>query len=266
VSGPRRPPAPASGPERVPNLSAVLITRNEAARLASALASVCWAGEIVVLDSESTDATREIARQMGGRVVVRPFTDYADQRNAALREAREEWVLFLDADEAVTPQLAEEVSQALRAPGSLAGFEIPFRNYLGRHWMRFGGLYPDYHLRLVRRAGTRFVGAVHERAEVRGPTRRLKHPIEHRTYTNRAELFRKVRLYAREEGRLRAARGVPWLALLLRVPYRFGKVLLAQSGWRDGRDGWVHAWAQGVYAWRVFRAAATARHAGSPRG
>ena len=85
MSGPRRPPAPASGPERVPNLSAVLITRNEAARLASALASVCWAGEIVVLDSESTDATREIARQMGGRVVVRPFTDYADQRNAALR-------------------------------------------------------------------------------------------------------------------------------------------------------------------------------------
>jgi glycosyltransferase involved in cell wall biosynthesis len=262
-----RPPsvAPAE-PERVAGLSAVLITLNEASRVASALASVRWAGEILVLDSGSTDATRSIAAALGARVLERPFTDYADQRNAALQEARGEWVLFLDADETATPALAEEIARALRAPGPVAGFEIPFRNHLGARWMRFGGLYPDLHLRLLRRAGASFTGAVHERAKVPGPTRRLEHAIEHRTYADHAELFRKVRRYAALEGRLRAARGEPLAALLLRVPWCLGRVLLLQSGWRDGWDGWVHAWAQGVYAWRVFRAAATAPRASAGAG
>jgi glycosyltransferase involved in cell wall biosynthesis len=254
-------PASANGsapPEPVADLCVAVITLNEAARIGTALASARWAGELLVLDSGSEDATPDIARSLGARVVTRPFTDYADQRNAALAEAARAWVLFLDADETVTPGLAAEIARVLRAPGAVAGYEIPFKNYLGARWLRFGGLYPDHHLRLLRRSGARYVGRVHERVRVDGPVGRLAEPIEHRTYADRADLLRKVRRYAALEGRERAVRGESPLALLARVPWRFVQVLLLRSGWRDGADGWVHAWALTLYAWLVFRAA-TAR-------
>jgi glycosyltransferase involved in cell wall biosynthesis len=241
-----------------------VIALDEAARIGTALASARWAGELLVVDSGSRDDTAGTARGLGARVVAHPFRDYADQRNFALGEAGREWVLVLDADETVTPGLAAEIARTLRAPGPAAGFEIPRRNLLGGRWLRHGGLYPDHQLRLMRRGRARYVGAVHERAQVDGPVARLTEPIEHRTYADRADLLRKVRRYAALEGRERAARGESPLALLARVPWRFVQVLLLRSGWRDGADGWVHAWALTLYAWLVFRAALGAR-AAAPR-
>lgn len=239
------------------DLCVAVIALDEAARIGTALGSVNWAGESLVVDSGSRDGTPGIARGLGARVVAHPFADYADQRNFALAEAGREWVLFLDADETVTPALALEIARALREPGATAGFEIPRRNFLGGRWLRHGGLYPDHQLRLMRRGRARYVGAVHERAQVDGPLGRLAEPIEHRTYADRADLLRKVRRYAALEGRERAARGESPLALLARVPWRFAQVLILRSGWRDGADGWVHAWALTLYAWLVFRAATT---------
>ncbi len=246
-------------PGTVADLCVAVLACDEAPRIAAALTSVAWAGERLVLDSGSRDATPDIARGLGARVVARAFTDYADQRNAALAEAGRPWVLFLDADETVTPALAAEIARALRDPGGAAGFEIPRRYFLGARWLRHGGLYPDHQLRLMRRDRARWFGAVHERARVDGPVGRLAEPLEHRTYADRADLLRKVRRYAPLEGRERAARGESSLALLLRVPWRFVQVLLLRAGWRDGADGWAHAWALTRYAWLVFRAAAGAR-------
>lgn len=250
-------------PEPVADLCVAVLALDEAARIATALGSVAWAGERLVLDSGSRDGTPEIARRLGARVVARAFTDYGEQRNAALAEAGRDWVLFLDADETVTPELAVEIANALRAPGATAGYEIPRRNFLGGRWLRHGGLYPDHQLRLMRRDRARYEGTVHERARVDGPVGRLTAPLEHRTYADRADLLRKVRRYAALEGRERAARGESPLALLARVPWRFVQVLLVRSGWRDGADGWAHAWALTLYAWLVFRAARAP--AGGPR-
>ena len=144
--------------------------------------------------------------------------------------------------------------------------ETPRRNFLGARWLRHGGLYPDHQLRLMRRDRARWFGAVHERARVDGPVGRLAEPLEHRTYADRADLLRKVRRYAPLEGRERAARGESPLALLLRVPWRFVQVLLVRAGWRDGADGWAHAWALTRYAWLVFRAAAGARRGAGAAG
>jgi glycosyltransferase involved in cell wall biosynthesis len=263
VNGPDLPPPARPTATSIPAISVIMIARDEAARIAAALASVRWAGEIVVVDAESTDGTAEIARGLGARVVTRPWTDFADQRNAALREATGEWILSLDADEIVSPELAAEIAAVVGAFDPARGYLIPFRNYLGARWMKFGGLYPDYHLRLFRREGATFEGAVHERVQVPGPIGRLRHPIEHRTYADRADLFRKVRRYAPVEGKARAARNTTRStvlpALLARVPYRFVRTLFFQAGWRDGADGWVHAWALALYAWLVFRSAARAR-------
>lgn len=258
MNGSDSPPPARPKATHAPAISVVMIVRNEAARIATALASVRWAGELVVVDAESTDATREIALGLNARVVTRPWTDFADQRNAALREATGNWILSLDADETVSPNLAAEIAAVVSSSTPFRGFLIPFRNFLGSRWMRFGGLYPDYHLRLFRREGATFEGIVHEQARVPGPIGHLRHPIEHRTYADRADLLRKVRRYAPVEGEMRAARGAILPALLLRVPYRFVRTLVFQAGWRDGRDGWAHAWALTLYAWLVFRAAARA--------
>ncbi len=255
---PARAPGP-TPPESVAELCVAVIAQDEAARLPAALASVAWAGERLVLDGGSRDGTPELARRLGARVVERPFTDYGEQRNAALAAAERPWVLFLDADESVPPELAREIAGVLRAPGEAVGFEIPRRNHLGGRWLRHGGLYPDHQLRLMRRERARYAGRVHERAQVDGPVGRLAEPIEHRTYADRADLLRKVRRYAVLEGRERAARGESSWALLARVPWRFAQVLLLRAGWRDGADGWVHAGALTLYAWLVFRAARAAR-------
>jgi len=245
-------------PEPVAGLCVAVLALDEAARIETALRSVDWAGERLVLDSGSRDGTPDLARGLGARVLTRPFTDYAEQRDAALAAAGREWVLFLDADETVTPALAAEIARALGERGAAAGFELPRRNFLGERWLRHGGLYPDHQLRLMRRDRARWVGAVHERARVDGPVGRLVEPLEHRTYADRADLLRKVRRYAALEGRERAAHGESPLAMLARVPWRFVQVLLLRSGWRDGADGWAHAWALTLYAWLAFRAAVAA--------
>lgn len=263
--GPEPPPSPGAYPGPVADLCVAVLALDEAARIGTALGSVDWAGERLVLDSGSRDGTPDIARGLGARVVSHPFRDYADQRNVALAEAGREWVLFLDADETVTPALAAEIARVLRAPGETAGWEIPRRNFLGERWLAHGGLYPDHQLRLMRRGRARWEGRVHERARVDGPVGRLSEPLEHRTYADRADLVRKVRRYAALEGRERAERGESPLALLARVPWRLAQVLLVRSGWRDGADGWAHAWALTLYAWLVFRAALGAR-AAAPAG
>ncbi len=243
------------------SLGVLMIARDEAARLPRALASAAWADDILVVDSGSTDDTVAVARSHGARVLERPFTDYADQRNFALDHLDTDWVLWLDADEAVTPELAAEIAAVLAAPAGPAvpvAYEMPFRNHLGDRWLRHGGLYPDHHLRLFRRTAGRFVGAVHEVFTVAGPVGRLAGAVDHRTYRDTADLFAKVDRYAPLEGR-HLRRDEPLARLVARVPWRFVRTYVVQQGFRDGRVGLIHAWAQARYGWLVLRAARRAR-------
>ena len=252
-----------------PNLSVVLITRNEARALERALSSVTWAPDIVVLDSESTDATRAVAERMGARVFTRPFTDYSEQRNAALTRARGDWVLFLDADEFVRSDCAREIQRIVGQPwseGRPVAYEIPFRNYIGTRWLRHGGLFPDYHMRLFRRELGTYRGRVHETLQVEGPKARVTGAIDHFTYRDLDHLLEKVDRHAPKEGRDRARAGEsPWL-LLLRVPCRFLQVYLVRGGFRDGKLGLAHAAALMRYSWIVYRSAVRQYERSKSRG
>ena len=139
--------------------SAVVITRNEEQRLATCLASLAWADEIVVVDAESTDRTVEIARGFTDRVVVRPWPGFAAQKNFAADQARHEWVLSVDADEEVSAELRAEILRVLTDGGEAAGYALPRRNIFWGRWIRHGGLYPDWQIRLFRRGRGRFVRA-----------------------------------------------------------------------------------------------------------
>jgi glycosyltransferase involved in cell wall biosynthesis len=165
------------------SLSVVTITKNEEANLARTLQSVAWADEIVVLDSGSTDRTREIAESFHAKFFVEPWKGFAAQKNSALQKATGDWILSLDADEEVEPALANEIRKTLSANPSAAGFWIPRKNFFLGRWMRHGGFYPDPKLRLFRRGTGSFEDRlVHEDVRLQGPTAKLKQNLLHHAY------------------------------------------------------------------------------------
>lgn len=220
-------------------VSVTVITRNEAAGIRSMLESVRWADETIVVDSHSTDDTAAIAREAGCRVLQNEFTGFAAQKNYAQSQALNNWILNLDADELCPAELAEEI-QALPESGP-AGYFVPRMNYFQGRWIRHCGWYPDYKLRLYRRDAGEWKGKVHESVHLAGATARLNNAVRHYTYKGFERYLSSVLMYSRlaaeqmvEEGRSAGA-----LDLLLRPPAGFLKKYLLQSGFLDGRPGFV---------------------------
>ena len=167
----------------MPKLSVVTITRNEERHIDAALASVAWADEILVVDSGSTDRTVELARRHTARVSHRDWTGYGAQKDHATGLATHDWVLSLDADERISPELATEIQILLRQTPRHRGYRVPRTTwYLGR-WIRTTDWYPDYQLRLYDRRVARWsTDPVHESVRVEGPVGRLQHEIRHLAY------------------------------------------------------------------------------------
>lgn len=175
-------------------VSAVLITQDEEDRLPAALESVGFCDEILVVDSGSTDRTREVAGSAGARVILNgPWPGFVAQRNFAVGAARHDWILALDADERITPDLGKEI-QAARAAGFVhAGYRMPrVAFYLGR-WIRGTDWYPDLQLRLFDRRRGRWEGAlVHESVRVEGSVGRFRSELEHYSYRDIGHHMRSI--------------------------------------------------------------------------
>lgn len=241
------------------SLGILMITKDNAEHLAWSLASVRWADDILVVDSGSTDSTVAIARKNGARVLHRPFTNFADQRNYTLGQLSTDWVLCLDADEAATSELQKEIQDVLNggAP-DVEAYVMARRNFIGTRWLKHGGLYPDLSPRLFRRGTAHYIGEVHEVLQLQGRVERLAGDLEHRTYRDVDAMFAKVERYARAEGRTRC-RDESSLRLLARIPLRFLRTYLGRQSFRDGWLGLVHAYAQAKYAAIMLQEARRAR-------
>lgn len=192
-----------------PALSVAMIARNEADRLPRTLEAVAWADEIVVVDSGSTDGTPALAREAGARVVeTDAFPGYGPQKQRALEAAAGPWVLLLDADEVVSPELAGEIRRLLERGPEADGYELDFHTeYLG---VRIGrrGWWRDRHLRLVRKGSARITDdVVHEGVRVEGPVGSLRAPVLHRSYRDAGHHARKVFRYAELKARQKHERG-----------------------------------------------------------
>jgi (heptosyl)LPS beta-1,4-glucosyltransferase len=171
------------------DLTVVVLTKDEEAYIGDCLESLKWCPQVVVLDSFSSDQTVEIARQRGTRVAQRNFINFADQRNAGIDLVDSEWIFFVDADERVTPELAEEVSRVIENP-EYDGWWVPRKsNYFGK-WLKYGGFSPDYQLRTARKRKYHFdpTQKVHEKPIVDGKVGYLKNPLIHYCYQNLSEL------------------------------------------------------------------------------
>ena len=234
-----------------PTLSVAVITKNEADRVARLLDSVRFADEIIVVDSGSTDDTRELCRSYGAVVIDHTWLGYAAQKQLALEKASSDWVLSLDADEAVSDGLAGQIVTAIRqAPPEVAGFSMPRLSYYLGRWIRHGGWYPDRKIRLVQKGRGRWVGeALHETLTVDGRVLRLSQPILHYVYRNISDQLHTIDRFstiaAQERGR---ASGVYVLAGLGHATVKFIECYLWKLGFMDGWPGLVIAANSAWYA------------------
>jgi glycosyltransferase involved in cell wall biosynthesis len=245
------------------SLSVVLITLNEAANLPRTLASVNWAQEIVIVDSGSTDSTLEIARRAGARILEEPWKGFAAQKNSAIAHATCEWVLSLDADEEVSPELAREIQGLLAGEPPFPAYRIPRLNhFLGRP-LRHGGYWPDPKLRLFRRGTAQFAERpVHETMEATGPVSALMNPLLHHCYPTLEEYLEHMNRYSSAAARMlvdsgRAPRTLPallWNALV-NPAATFIYNYIVRLGFLDGREGLLQHLNHSVYIhWKFVKA------------
>lgn len=233
-------------------ISACIITFNEADRIGDCLASLAFCDEIVVVDSHSSDATREIAAAGGARVIARAFDGFRSQKQFAVDQAAHDWVLCLDADERVSDELRASI-EAARAGGfaDAAGYRFArLSEYFGR-FLRHGNAYPDRVLRLFdrRRGGWRGTREVHEAAGVDGPVRTLRGDLIHHPYRSLEQQLLKTQRYARMMAEHDFARGKrATLAKLVLAPaWRFWRGYVLRGGFLDGWHGLVYAYVRANY-------------------
>ncbi len=237
-------------------ISAIIVCYNEEDNIRSCLESVTWCDEIIVVDSRSTDGTLEIVRQYTGRVFVRDWPGYREQKQFALDQARLEWVLNLDSDERVSPELRTEIRRVLATGAEgVDGFYIPrLVYYLGRWWHR-GGWYPDYRLRLFRRRKATWGGVnPHEKVIIDGRTRKLSGNLLHFTYADVSQHLRTVNrltdISAIET--VRQAETVGAGRLLLRPAWRCFRSLIVDRGILEGWPGLFVAATAGFYVFLKY--------------
>ena len=240
----------------MPPITVTVITKNEADAIGDALKSVAWADELIVIDAESTDDTVAIARQFTDRVYVRPWHGYIDQKNHAASLATHDWIFSLDADERVTPQLADEIQSLMKSEPAARGYRMPRVSFYFGRWMRTTDMYPDYQLRLYDRRFGRWDGLhVHESVKVDADAvGHLKSELQHYPYRDLSEHLIRMDRYTTLAARQMFERGkrATRLELLLHPPVAFLRNYVLKGGFLDGKAGLVISLVNSYYVMLKF--------------
>lgn len=245
-------------------VSATIITRNEAAHIEDCIRSLWFADEIVVVDSCSTDDTRAIAEGLGAHVIEQEFLGHVRQKQLAVDRARHDWIFSIDADERVSPELADALRSALesssREPSAIGsdtvvGFFVPRHTfYLGR-FIDHGGWWPEWRLRLFDRRSAKWGGTdPHDHVVISGKTERLDGELVHFNYRDLSHHVEKIDSYSAiiADRRTTAGERASVWKLLTRPPLRFLKMFLLRGGFRDGTRGFIVAWMGAFYVFMKY--------------
>jgi glycosyltransferase involved in cell wall biosynthesis len=225
-------------------VACVVITKNEETNIQDCLRSAQWANELIVVDAESRDRTVEMARACGAHVSVRPWPGFGLQKNFGMAQAASDWILILDADERVTEELRREIKDCLNGwvSGAPTAYRIPRRNFFYGAWVRGGGVYPDYQVRLFRRGMARYNDvAVHENLLVDGDVGTLAGHIDHFTERRIQDHFKKFGLYTTlaAQEKAKTVQTVGWTDLVFRPLVVWVKTYGLKQGCRDGVRGLI---------------------------
>jgi len=265
-----RAPGTAAALRRHP-ISVCITAGNEERMIRDCLRSVQWCDEIILVDSESADRTRAIAREYTDRIYIEPWRGYIRSKQFAEKHATHDWVLFLDADERVSDALRREIETELSAEEvPWRGFEFPRVVYYIDRWIRHGDWYPDFKLRLYRRQYGRIAGQEpHDRIRVRGPVKRLRGELHHHTYANLRAQLERCNHFSSISARdmFEAGRKFHFLDLMIRPVHRFIRCYFLKGGFLDGMHGLFIAGivAQTTFVkyaklWELYRVEGPERH------
>jgi glycosyltransferase involved in cell wall biosynthesis len=245
-------------------LSIAILACNEAANLRRTLPSVAWADELVLVDSGSTDDTVAIAKEFGAKVFIEPWKGYGPQMNSAIDKCTSPWVFSLDADEELTPQLQAEIRALLKGEPKFDAYWVPRRNQIFGRWMRYGGQYPDYKLRLFRQGTARLPEDTEPHATPKwsGPKGKLHRDLLHYQYPTVALYVEHMNRYSSASVPLvlrkgRSCRGLfEFLAMTVGNPVlTFAKNYLLRGGFLDGREGLLfHLYHSAYTSWKYSKA------------
>lgn len=236
-------------------LSVAIITHNEENNIRAALESVRWADEIVVVDSGSTDRTQEICREYTDKIYSFEWHGFSEQKNRAVSFTTQPWILVLDADERVTEELKKEILDIIKDKSSGDGYYLPRKNYFGERWIKHGGWWPDYTLRLFRRGRGSFEPReVHEAVKIDGPAAYFKNPLLHYTYKNTGDFFKRMETYSVLAAKelFKKGRRANIFDIIFRPPATFFRMFFFQLGILDGIYGIILAYLYSVYTYKKY--------------
>ncbi len=231
----------------------VIVTKDEERNIRDALESVRDFEDIVVLDAFSTDGTPAVCREYTGRVYQQQWMGYALQKQTAVNYAEKQWVLILDADERVTPELKKEIAEKIRER-AFSGYYLPRKSFFLGRWMRHSGWWPDHVLRLFRKDAAHIEPReVHEKVVVKGEVGYLKGPLEHYTYRTISDYMRKMENYSSLSAQeLGGSKNLPLISTVLSPLAVFVKMFFLRQGFRDGAHGFVLAGLYGFYTFLKY--------------
>lgn len=247
----------------MPKISAVILTKNEAENLPRCLESLHWVDEILVLDSESTDQTMAVAQKFGAKTHQLPWEGFGKQKQKGVELASGDWVLSIDADETVTSELKAEIQLRLSNDNGMAGFYLKRKAYFLDRFVRHGGWYPDWVLRLFKKDKGRFsLAPVHETVILNGPAARLEAELLHYTDPNFSHYLSKLNRYTdlSAEALFAQGKGGSIFKILANPAAKFFSQYFLKAGFLDGQAGFIlaaasafHVFSKYVKLWELSR-------------
>ena len=226
------------------NLSVLILAKNEEDNIKECIESILFADEIIVIDDYSTDNTAAIAESLGAKVVKRAMNgDWGAQQTFAINQANCEWIYFIDADERMTPELAEEVKSAVRLNEKYTYRNARLNHFWGQE-LRHGGWYPDFGIHLLPKEGSYVTGFVHPQIHHNYQEKKINEHLLHYPYRSWEHYFNKLNRYtqlAAEKNKAKGKNANFFFDIIIRPWVAFFKMYILKSGWRDGKIGFILA-------------------------
>ena len=240
---------------RKQTIAAVIIAKNEEKRIIPCLESVKWCDEIVVVDDMSSDDTHSICRRFRAEVIAHPLNeDYGMQRNIGIDHSNSDWILQLDADERVSPELKRYIKEILSTNNGTTAYKIYRKNHFLGKFMKYGGWY-EKQIKLFRKGKARYIGTIHEQLKVDGRIGELKSYVEHYAFTSISEFIQRQIYYAGIEAKVLHQKGDDMgvrkirYHIMIKPIKLFFKLFIRKQGVRDGMHGFIFSI---LNAWRHF--------------